>query len=126
MSMRQWRSKSISEEKAAALYPNHSPIALKEDLKSSESPLSANVICESKKDLKSSETPESSNKVCKAKKSNAKKHDVKKKDHLISLEQDVQHLQRKLNGQKATKGFLEQALAHASSVPIPVDGNCIS
>eukprot|EP00250_Pteridium_aquilinum_P004917 c15096_g2_i1 orf=3-398(-) len=44
---------------------------------------------------------------------------VKKKDRLISLKQDVEHLQVMLKGQKATKGVLEQALARASSVLIP-------
>ncbi|KAI5056243.1 hypothetical protein GOP47_0028061 [Adiantum capillus-veneris] len=44
-----------------------------------------------------------------------------RKDKRASLKQDVEHLQVMLNGQKATKGLLEQALAQPSSVFIPMD-----
>lgn len=99
---RHCRSKSAPDEKAAFANWDASLKALKEDLKS----------LGNQKDV--------------GRVSKRNKHDTSKKDRLISLEQDVKHLQTKWEGQKATKGILEQALARASSVLIPVDGNYIS
>ncbi|MCO5583392.1 hypothetical protein L7F22_037303 [Adiantum nelumboides] len=45
-----------------------------------------------------------------------------RKEKRMSLKQDVEHLQMMLNGQKATKGLLEQALARPSSVLFATDG----
>ncbi|KAI5080810.1 hypothetical protein GOP47_0003993 [Adiantum capillus-veneris] len=102
IAMRHWRSKSISEEKAAALNPIRSPIVLR-------------------KDQRSYENEESVKKVPKSK----TKRDTTRKEHRISLEQDVQDLQARLTGQRVTKGILEQALARASSVQVHADGTCI-
>lgn len=55
-----------------------------------------------------------------------KKKQHHKKDHRSTLEQDVKHLQTKLESQENTRTILEQALGRASSVLVPLDGNVIS
>ncbi|KAH7351894.1 hypothetical protein KP509_19G019200 [Ceratopteris richardii] len=112
--LRHWRSKSISHQRAAALMPNRYYAAVNEELqRSANQHIHAN--------LQRSGSQHHAIKVLKDKQRDVKKRSTNRKAQLSALEQDIKQLQSTLTGQTITKGVLEQALAHASSLPSPAD-----